>query len=294
MKARLTALSCATAVALLAASPGAQAQGTRIDWRTAAPAEGDVLPGEAPGGSAALRVTSAGAGKTVPLTVIRGPAVGGKGYALVGLVRYAGVKGAGYLEMWSVFSDGQRYFSRTVEKRGPLAALSGDSGWRRFELPFILRGAERPSRLELNLVLPGRGTVWLGPVELVAEFPAAAGQDAWWSSQTAGLLGALGGSLLGLLGAAIGSLAGRGRARKLVLGLAWAILGAGVGAFALAIVALLDSQPREVWFPLFLFASIALVFLALIPSLRRRYAAMELRRIQSEDLGRDVKPLRGA
>ena len=48
------------------------------------------------------------------------PAVTGDSYAITGKVAYEGVEGDGYLEMWSVFPDGSRYFSRTLDDAGPL------------------------------------------------------------------------------------------------------------------------------------------------------------------------------
>src|SRR5207245_1908725 len=88
--------------------------------------------------------------------------VAGPGYVVAGQVRYEGVEGQGYLEMWTVFPDGQRFFSRTLAPRGPLAALPGESSWRRFELPCGLGGASQPpARAEVDLVW--RGRPWLAP-----------------------------------------------------------------------------------------------------------------------------------
>src|SRR2546429_2802300 len=98
--------------------------------------------------------------------------------------------------MWTVFPDGQRFFSRTLAAQGPLAALHGESSWRRFELPFDISGASQaPSRLEINLVLPGRGAVLLGPMHLQrATAPAEAAQGGWGSARSGTLPGAMIGS----------------------------------------------------------------------------------------------------
>ena len=50
------------------------------------------------------------------ILVVEAPAVEGDAYAIHGRVAYEGVEGEGYLEMWSVFPDGSRYFSRTLEE----------------------------------------------------------------------------------------------------------------------------------------------------------------------------------
>src|SRR2546422_11306549 len=109
----------------------------------------------------------------------------------------------------------------SLAAQGPLAALHGESSWRRFELPFDISGASQaPSRFEINLMLPGRGAVWVGPMHLQrATAQAGAAQGGWWSARSGTLLGAMMGSLVGVVGAIIGVLGGRGRARGLVLGL---------------------------------------------------------------------------
>lgn len=153
-----------------------------------------------------------------PLTTIREPAVGGAGYAVIGDVRYEGMVEPAYLEMWSVFPDGGRYFSRTLGAEGPTAAMVGESDWRRFELPFFLEGAtSTPSQLELNAVLPSGGRVWVGPLRLMA-LEDAASSGAWWTDRTAVLVGGIGGAMVGGPRAVIGSRASRGKARRLVLG----------------------------------------------------------------------------
>jgi len=166
----------------------------KVDWNQTAPLSGRVIDGT-------VEVTSSGTGGTFPLVAIDEPAIAGDGYALTGRVRYQGVAGVGFLEMWSVFPDGGRYFSRTLANDGPQARISGDSGWRDFELPFFLEGSERPVRLELDLVLPGTGRVWVGPLELTS--PGAT-SSAWWSDRTGGLIGGIAGSLIGITGAIVG------------------------------------------------------------------------------------------
>lgn len=120
-------------------------------------------------------------------------------YAVVGEVRYEKVGGNGYLELWNVFPPAKpglpegQYFTRTMDVSGPMAMLQGDNGWRPFVLPFDPAGAAKPPvRLELNVVLPEGGTVWLRNVRLV---PAFAGVP--WSR--AAVVGTVGGCLLGLL-----------------------------------------------------------------------------------------------
>lgn len=114
-----------------------------------------------------LKVDGTGQGSAVTVLTIERPSIKGPRYALTGQVRYEGVEGAGYLELWSHFPDGSQYFSRTLGDAGPMMKLQSTSGWRPFTLPFDATGAPPPTRLVFNVVLPGRGVVYLGPLRLV-------------------------------------------------------------------------------------------------------------------------------
>ena len=130
---------------------------------------GEVVAPEKKDGPALLKVANATAKKaTVHVVTIEEPPITTDKYALTGRVRCDGVQGEGYLEMWNVFDGGKAFFSRTLGKRGPLKSLAGTSGWRRFVLPFYSKkGLSPPRKLVVNVVLPGRGTVVLGPLRLV-------------------------------------------------------------------------------------------------------------------------------
>ena len=228
-----------------------------------------------------VEVTSSGAGGTFPLVAIADPTIRGNGYALTGRIRYRGVAGVGFLEMWSVFPDGARYFSRTLASDGPQARISGDSEWRDFELPFYLKGSERPVRLELGLVLPGAARVWIGPLDLTA--PGAT-SSAWWSDGTGGLIGGIAGSLIGITGAILGVLIARGRGRRPVLTTMVALVVAGSALLVAGAVTLAMSQPYAVYFPLILGGIILVaVFGPGFRRARRAYEDVELRRMRAMD-----------
>jgi hypothetical protein len=61
-------------------------------------------------------------------------------YALRGKVRWEGVEGTGYLEMWNHFPGGAAYFSGTLADIVPMAGLRGNGGWREVALPFSAVG----------------------------------------------------------------------------------------------------------------------------------------------------------
>lgn len=76
-------------------------------------------------------------------------------------LRSAGLQGQAYLEMWCVFPGRGEYFSRALQ-----SPLTGTNDWVSQETPFLLQKGQRPSRVKLNLVVDGRGTVWLDEVAL--------------------------------------------------------------------------------------------------------------------------------
>lgn len=226
---------------------------------------------------------------TVRLGEIRNPKISKTAYALVGRIRHEGVTANSCLEMWSFFPEGGRYFSRTLAAYGPMRHLGGDSNWRNVMVPFSLQGSkERPERLEMNLVLAGSGTVWLGPFRLVqydaGENPLTeAGQ--WWGGRTAGLIGACIGLIGGLAGTVIGILSSRRTSRRAVMTTMTSVLALGICLLGAGIAAILLKQPYAVWYPLLLGGAIFTVVMgAMLPVMRRRFADRELRRMQAEDV----------
>lgn len=265
-------------LALVAGACGGGSSGLieEVRWTETSPASGRVVDG-------AVEVTGEEGGATFPLTTIDGPDVGGAGYAIVGEVRYEGVIEPGYLEMWNVFPDGSRYFSRTLATEGPMAALVGDSDWREFRLPFFLEGAtSMPSRLELNAVLPSKGHVWIGPVRLVGI--DGAGSNAWWTDRGAGVFGGFGGALVGIFGGMVGVLASRGKARRAVLGTLVGLTVLGGLLLVAGAIAFFDTQPYAVTGTLLISGGIlAAVAGGLTPRVRHMYAQVELRRMRALD-----------
>ncbi|MDH3306433.1 MAG: hypothetical protein OEO77_02770 [Acidimicrobiia bacterium] len=241
-----------------------------IEWTSTTPASGEVEGDE-------LRIDGPGTHQVVTLTE---PDIRGDSYAVEGTVRYEDVAGTAYLEMWSFFADGGAFFSRTLDVEGSMAALEGDSDARRFSLPFLLNGASGPERIEINLVLPEGGTVWIGALELQGFGPSTD----WWTERQAAAIGATSGILAGLSGAAIGFLGGRARNRRLVEGLLVGGVTVGGGLLVVGLAGLVAHQPRHVWYPVGLVGIIlVVVYGMLIPTMRRNYAAAELHRITALD-----------
>jgi hypothetical protein len=203
-------------------------------------------------------------------------------YAIRGRVAYDGVEGIGYLEMWSYFPHGRRRFSRTLGNSGPTQGLTGTSDWREFELPFF-QGEERRmfSYLIVNVVLPGKGKVRLGPLRLVEL------AEPWWDVRRSWLIGAVGGPLMGVLCALVLWLASRGRARRIVVGAVAVMLAAAVGSLVVGLAAVCSSQPYAIWYPPLLVGGLPLLLAPLYVYARRerrkRLEQAELRKMEARD-----------
>ncbi|MHC4717255.1 MAG: hypothetical protein ACYS5V_09815 [Planctomycetota bacterium] len=225
---------------------------------------------------------------TLTVLVIPDPKITKPRYAIHGQVRYEDVEGRGYLEMWNHFPPDGRYFTRTLGTSGPMRSLEGSSDWRPFILPFLIgRSGMRPQKLVVNVVLPGKGRVWLSPLRLVEyeqdEDPLAApGQ--WWTDRQGGFIGAIFGVLFGCMGALVGTLYGYGKARRLVLGLITAMFVAGLAGLVMAVVALVQSQPYAVYYPPLLSGILLTVLpIGAIRRVRKHYEQIELRKMKAKD-----------
>lgn len=269
---RVLVRSLLVPAALVAAAP--DATGGEVVWRAASPGGALVVEG-APGG------------RTARVATIEKPGVATASWAVRGEVATRDVEGSGYLEMWSVFPDGARYFSRTLGDEGPMARLSGTAPRRPFVLPFFSKPGMVPERLEVNVVLPGTGRVELSGVVLLQLAPGEdpmAPEGAWLSAPAIGVAGGILGALLGCAGALAGLLASRGKARAAVLGLFAVLIGVGVLLVAVGAAALAAGQPG--WLSgACLFAGLlsAVIPLATLPAVRRRFEEAELRRMRSLD-----------
>ncbi|HUS72807.1 MAG TPA: DUF4190 domain-containing protein [Sedimentisphaerales bacterium] len=77
-------------------------------------------------------------------------------------VRTENVEGQVYLEMWCHFAGLGDAFSR-----GLATPLTGTTEWTTEEIPFLLKKGENPDNVKLNLVINGKGTVWIDDIRLI-------------------------------------------------------------------------------------------------------------------------------
>jgi hypothetical protein len=99
--------------------------------------------------------------------------------------------------------------------------------------------------------------------------------------------GTLLGCSAGVWGALAGTLAPRGKARSLVIGLMWTLVAASIVLLAVAVVAFASGQPYGIWYGFGLAGFIGITVLGInVPNVLRVYRAAEERRMEASDLGR--------
>jgi hypothetical protein len=77
-------------------------------------------------------------------------------------LRTENLDGQVYLEMLCEFAGKGVFFSRALQ-----SPLSGTTGWQFQETPFFLKKGENPDNAKLNLVIDGKGTVWIDDIRLL-------------------------------------------------------------------------------------------------------------------------------
>ena len=122
-----------------------------------------------------LRVANqTGKARTITVFTLDDPGITESRWMFSGEVHYEKVLGKAYLELLNQLTDGQTYISRTLSPAGPMAWITGNSGWRPFALPFnAWKAGNRPTRIVFNVVLPQRGVIDLSPIEIHEGFAAS-------------------------------------------------------------------------------------------------------------------------
>lgn len=73
-----------------------------------------------------------------------------------------GLTGRAFLEMWCRLPGHGEFFSKGLDQ-----AVKGTTDWASYEIPFYLKKGQRPDLIKLNLVVEGRGKVWLRDIQLL-------------------------------------------------------------------------------------------------------------------------------
>lgn len=272
--------------ALFAPAVLASSGHTVRNWTAGTPG---VEPAKAPIDPSGVIVLNSGDESVVAVLRDSQPGLKQGPYVLRGEVSYAKVGGTGYLEMWNVFPSQrqgepeERYFSRTLGEFGLMQRLQGNSAWREFILPFNPQGAAAaPVSLELNVVLPDGGIVWLRNLRLTQSEDAT--EFSWLNRRSApGVVGGILGALIGVVGGTIGTCIQKRKGRAIALvGL---VVFLGIGIFSA--IGLVWALTTRNWSWVVSFGVPAAIVFGLFGRFRaqmtNRFDAAELRRMQAAD-----------
>ena len=67
-----------------------------------------------------------------------------------------------YLQMWCRLPGVGEFFSKGLHN-----SVVGTNGWATYEIPFRLEKGQEPDLIRLELVMEGKGTLWIKDVELL-------------------------------------------------------------------------------------------------------------------------------
>lgn len=72
------------------------------------------------------------------------------------------LEGQAFLEIWCGFTGKGEFFGRGLQN-----AISGNLNWNTSEAHFFLQKGQKPDNIKLNLVINGKGTVWIDDIKLI-------------------------------------------------------------------------------------------------------------------------------
>jgi hypothetical protein len=73
------------------------------------------------------------------------------------------LEGTAFLEMWAHVGGGQ-YFSRGMNN-----VVQQKTDWKVIQTPFLFQKGQKPDKVTLNVVINGKGTVWIDDIVLSKE-----------------------------------------------------------------------------------------------------------------------------
>lgn len=128
--------------------------GVRFDPRISADGKGSV------------RIDASGE-MTVPLFEVSDVSVDNAILIYQASLQSQNLDGRAYLEMWVRIPGKGEFFSRALDR-----PVTGTMSWMATAAPFFLQSGQTPDLIRLNLVVQGKGKVWIDDVKLMrAELP---------------------------------------------------------------------------------------------------------------------------
>jgi hypothetical protein len=112
-------------------------------------------------GNGSIKITTQWA-TTICLAEVTGPTIDGAKLIYKAKVK-SDLDGTAFLELWAHVGGGQ-YFSRGMND-----VVSGKTDWKIIQTPFLFQKGQKPDKVTLNLVINGKGTVWIDDIVLFKE-----------------------------------------------------------------------------------------------------------------------------
>ena len=112
-------------------------------------------------GKGALRVDATEA-LTVPLFEVTDVEIENAMLIYQASMQSENLDGQAYLEMWVRLPGAGEFFSRGLDR-----PLTGTMSWMEVATPFLLQQGQKPDLIRLNLVVKGKGRVWIDDVRLL-------------------------------------------------------------------------------------------------------------------------------
>ena len=112
-------------------------------------------------GKASIKITTKWP-TTVCLAEVNGPDIENAKLVYKAKIK-SELQGTAFLEMWAHVGGGQ-YFSRGMND-----PVQGKSDWKTIQTPFMFQKGQKPTRVTLNIVINGTGTVWIDDIVLSKE-----------------------------------------------------------------------------------------------------------------------------
>jgi hypothetical protein len=112
-------------------------------------------------GTSSLKITTQWP-TTVCLGEVTGPDIENATLIYAAKVRTE-LDGTAFLEMWAHVGGGQ-YFSKGMND-----VVSQKTDWKTIRTPFMFQKGQKPEKVTLNIVINGKGTVWIDDIVLSKE-----------------------------------------------------------------------------------------------------------------------------
>lgn len=101
-------------------------------------------------------------GQTIRLFEVADPQAEQCSVTYRAMIKTDGLDGRAFLEMWCRLPGMGEFFSKGIDK-----AIQGTTDWSSQEIPFYLKKGQRPDLIKLNVVIEGKGKVWIKDIQLL-------------------------------------------------------------------------------------------------------------------------------